>query len=257
MLLHLTITEQKEEEDCFMNCFVTTRRCVGMWLRIVAVISCVAGTIIDANAQVNWTDWISGTASPSGSATGTLSIGSVNVTVSYAGEIAFIETGTGTDYFTPSAPYVSPTVLNRPPPSEMIALSLATQKTITFSQPITNPLFAVVSLNGNGYRFDRDFDILSYGAGYWGNGTLTKQSKPGGIYELDGSGEPHGVIEFQGTFSSITWTSLTNEYWNGFTIGVRSLATTPEPGAYALLASLGFSGAGFLFRHRKQARRAA
>ena len=53
-------------------------------------------------------------------------------------------------------------------------------------------------------------------------------------YELIGSGEPHGVIEFQGTFSSISWTSLTNETWNGFTIGVRGLAV-PEPQSLALL----------------------
>ena len=134
-----------------------------------------------------------------------------------------------------SGGYLSPTVTNRPTGVDIIALSTATAKSITFSQPIANPLFAVVSLNGNGYRFDRDFEILSYGPGYWGDGMLTKQDAGGGIYELIGSGEPHGVIEFQGTFSSVSWTSLTNEYWNGFTIGVRGLAV-PEPHSLVLVA---------------------
>lgn len=226
-------------------------------LAALTVAGCTVGAITSANAQVNWTDWISGTDGPNGSVTGTLSIGATNVSVSYAGEVLFHQTGTGTDYFTPSTPYTSATVPNAPPAAEMIALSLATPKTLTFSQPISNPLFAVISLNGNGYRFDRDFDILSFGQGYWGNGTLTKQLLPGGIFELDGSGEPHGVIEFQGTFSSISWTSLTNENWNGFTIGVRGLAPVPEPGAVSLLAGLCLYGASFLVRRHKQAHTAA
>jgi hypothetical protein len=193
-----------------------------------------------AHAQVVWTDWVAGVEGPNGSATGTLLVNGTTVGVSYVGEIAFIQTdANATNYWQPDEPYKSATVPNAPPPGDIIALSLATSKTITFSQAITNPLFAVVSLNGNGYRFDRDFQILSFGEGFWGNGTLTKADAGAGFFQLNGSGEPHGVIEFQGTFSSITWTSLTDEYWNGFTIGVRGLAPTavdaPEPSALALL----------------------
>lgn len=192
------------------------------------------------SSSVTWTDWVSGTAGDQGTATGILMIGDQAVTVTYTGEIAFLQTGTGTNYFNPSAPYLSATVDNAPPAAEMIALSKATVKTLTFSQAITNPLFAVVSLNGNGYRFDRDFEVLSYGAGYFGNGTLTKTNPEAGVYQLNGTGEPHGVIEFQGTFTSITWTSLTNEYWNGFTIGVRGLA--PPPPGVPEPSSLGMAG---------------
>lgn len=185
--------------------------------------------------SVFWTDWTEGTAGPDGSAAGVLSVDGVDVDVTYSGEIYFIQTDGGTNYWSPSAPYISPSVPNAPPASDIIALSAATRKTITFSQAVTNPLFAVVSLNGNGYEFDRDFEILSYGTGYWGNGVLTKDSPGGGIYRLNGSGEPHGVIEFQGTFTSISWTSLTNETWNGFTIGIRNVAVVPEPSSLALL----------------------
>lgn len=183
-----------------------------------------------------WTDWTSGTAGANGSAAGSLLVEGKAVDVNYQGESVFIQTNGGTNYWVPSAPYISMTVDNAPPDSDIIALSAATSKTITFSIPIENPLFAVVSLNGNGYRFDRDFEILSYGAGYWGNGTLTKTNPEPGVYQLNGSGEPHGVIQFQGVYSSISWTSLTNESWNGFTIGVTGVV--PEPATSLLLMSV-------------------
>jgi hypothetical protein len=209
-----------------------------------------------AHAQVYWTDWISGTAGPSGSATGTLNVNGTEITVTYQGEIQFLQTNGGTNYWNPSAPYISATVPVAPPASDIIALSRATTKTITFSQAVTNPIFAVVSLNGNGYRFDRDFEVLSYGAGYWGNGTLTREALNGGLFQLNGTGEGHGVIQFKGTFTSITWDSLTAETWNGFTIGVAGVANTvPEVGTGALVASggVGLLGLVSLRRRRRSA----
>mgnify|MGYP000712221110 CR=1 FL=1 len=88
-----------------------------------------------------------------------------------------------------------------------------------------NPLFAVVSLNGNGYAFDTDFTILSQGAGYWGNGVLGKDNPAPGVYRLNGlSGEPHGVIEFQGVVSEVNWTALSDENWNGFQLALRGVS---------------------------------
>ncbi len=174
-----------------------------------------------------------GTAGAAGSAAGVLNIGAQTVNVAYTGEIAFIQTSGGTNYFIPSAPYISALVDNAPPTSDIVALSSATSKTVTFDQPIDNLFFAIVSLNGNGYRFDQDFEIVSTGCGFWGCGTLTREVV-GSQFQLNGSGEPHGVIRFFGPVSSITWTSLTNEFWNGFTLGTYGLATppggVPEPG---------------------------
>lgn len=213
------------------------RRCFGRAIALFAI--GFLSTSVSQAESVIWTDWTSGTPGDTGSATGTLNIDGTPVTVSYSGEIAFIQTDGGRNYWNPSTPYISATVPNAPSDSDIIALSKATSKTITFSEPIMNPLFAVVSLNGNGYQFDHDFEILSYGYGYWGDGTLTKATPGSGIFQLNGTGEPHGVIEFQGTFSSITWTSLTEEYWNGFTIGVRGLApaAVPEPSSAMLLGT--------------------
>ena len=121
--------------------------------------------------------------------------------------------------------------------TDIIALSQAGLQTLSFSQAIANPVFAYVSLNGNGYGFDQDFDILSVGCGYWGCGNVTKNviDHGGGVmeYQLIGSGEPHGAIRFKGSFDTVTWNSLTNEYWNGFTVGVQGSAAEvfrlPEP----------------------------
>ncbi|MCK6546740.1 thrombospondin type 3 repeat-containing protein [Myxococcota bacterium] len=189
---------------------------------------------------VNWVDW---TSSDTNNVYGIITVGTATVGVTYTGERAFLQTACGTDYWvqvSTTNPYTSATVDNPPNDSsdaarrcDLIALRYATQKTLTFSEPVTNPLFAVVSLNGNGYRFDRDFTILSYAQGYWGNGTLTKTvtTHPDGsvTYDLIGSGEPHGVLQFIGTFSTVSWTSLTNEFWNGFTIAVENLAVNVPP----------------------------
>lgn len=184
---------------------------------------------------VLWVDWTAGSAGPSGSASGVIDLGPAgadasDVQVGYSGEIGFIQTSGGTNYWTgPNTTYQSALVDNRPGTTDIIALSSATAKTLTFSKAVDNLFFAVVSLNGNGYEFNEDFTIVSFGQGFWGNGTLTKQDVGNGKFRLIGSGEPHGVIRFNRAVSSITWTSLTNEFWNGFTVGTYGLAATPDP----------------------------
>ncbi len=203
-----------------------------------------------AAATVAWVDW--DTVSPETAevfGTAVTEDGTV-VDVTYTGEWGFVQTACEYDdfwrtnwwtpVFTQASAYLGGGVDNAPnwtadptQACDLIALHLATEKTLTFSEPVTNPIFAVVSLNGNGYRFDRDFEILGYGEGVWGSGTLTKQitTHPGGTvtYDLIGSGEPHGTIQFVGTFSTVTWTSLSNEYWNGFNIAIENVAAAVPP----------------------------
>jgi hypothetical protein len=217
--------------------------------------ACLASAGLAQAAPVIWADWISGTAGPSGSATGTFAT-PTPITISYSGEIQFIQTTPSTYYYTGNpSPYVSAAVDNAPPLSDIIALSRASSKTLSFSVPIDNLFFAVVSLNGNGYEFDEDFTIMTTSStcGYWGCGSLSKQDMGNGKFRLIGTGEPHNVIRFNRAVSSITWTSLTNENWNGFTVGTYGVAPPPipEPGTYALMA-LGLGAVGLVARRRSR-----
>lgn len=204
-------------------------------LRNILPLGALAASLTASAAPVIWVDWTSGTAGAAGSAVGTIDTGSEIIDVSYAGEIQFIQTAGGVNYWNPSAPYMSALVDNAPPASDIIALSRTTLKTLTFSKPVDNLFLAVVSLNGNGWIFDEDFEVVSYGAGYWGNGTLTRTDLGGGQYQTSGTGEPHGVIRFNKAVSSISWTSQNNENWNGFTVGTYGAARVPDAGSSLLL----------------------
>ena len=227
-------------------------------IRLVVGMACASSAATFA-APVIWVDWTSGTAGASGSAVGSIDLGApgadpADLSVSYTGEIGFIQTNGGFNYWAagPNSTYQSAAVDNRPGTADLIALSSATSKTLSFSSAVDNLFFAVMSLNGNGYEFNENFTIESYGPGYWGNGTLTKQDMGNGKYRLIGSGEPHGTIRFDRAVSSITWTSLTNEYWNGFTVGTYGLAplpAVPEPSTWALFA-LGLAGLAVASRRR-------
>ena len=218
---------------------------------IVILIGLLTSSVPAVAAPVVWADWTTGSSGPSGAATGFFDL-ATDINITYSGEIEFIQTSGGTNYWTGTS-YISAAVDNGPGTPDIIALSRATSKTLSFSQAVDNLFFAVVSLNGNGYEFNEDFTVESAGCGFWGCGTLTRQDMGNGTYRLIGSGEPHGVIRFSRAVSSITWTSLTAENWNGFSVGTYGAAVSavPEPETYAmLLAGLGLLS--FIARRRKQ-----
>jgi hypothetical protein len=111
-------------------------------------------------------------------------------------------------------------------------------QTLNFSQAIANPVFAFVSLNGNGYAFNRDFELLSLGGvdgndcGYWGCGGASKVvvDLGGGISSTSSTAtilaEPNLMVRFGSWEHSIRsrGAAASNEYWNGFTVGVQDTA---------------------------------
>ncbi|MFA7278564.1 MAG: VCBS domain-containing protein [Sterolibacterium sp.] len=209
----------------------------------------LTATTLASQAHSNVVSWVDWTSSAPGTVSGTINLGNgQTVGVTYSGEYYFAQTNGGPNFYNlqngtvPVGTYTSAAVANGPNgSSDIIALNQQTQKTLTFTQPVDNLFFAVVSLNGmagginNGYLFDHDFQIASSGPGYFGQGAATKVALPDGRFELlstynnnAASRELHGVVQIDGTVQSLTWTSLAAETWNGFTIGTygKSLTAT-------------------------------
>lgn len=215
----------------------------------VALLSVLLMTTASASAAdtIDWVDWTSATGGTLGVATGNIGA----VAVGYSGEIfPAAQTSGGINYWIPGTPYLSPTVTNAPPDPDIIRLSGLSStgvNQVTFSQPVKDPIMAIVSLGQPGvkvrYNFDAPFQVLSCGPGYWGGpGTLV--GLPGNVLEGE---EGHGVIQFQGTFTSISWTVSPYEYWHGFTLGrikVLDIGIDIKPGSYPNSINIDSNGKG-------------
>jgi hypothetical protein len=253
-----------------MASMMSTAFRTGFLTRTLSALALLAAGAAGAT-PVYWTDWTGSDTDPGQGfkGQGSISTPTSTVTVTYtnAQGIGFYQPGGGTDYWGPrnaSSPYTSAQVDNAPTGTDIITLQYAGKQTLTFSESIANPVFAMVSLNGNGYAFlNQDFDILSSGCGYWGCGSFAKEviDLGGGNteYRLIGTGrEPHGAIRFTGAFDSLTWRSMSTEYWNGFTVGVQGTAIevlpppagVPGPATWMLLVAGGV-GMAVVRRQRK------
>ncbi len=184
-------------------------------------------------ATYRYVDWTSADI-PGGTAAGTISLpdGST-VTVTFAalnqdasaGNLYGAQVNGGTNYWNPATPFISAQVENAPPDTDILRLAGGQNQIyrVTLSEPIKDPIMAVVSLGQSSvsttYDFDSPFTIVSQGRGYWG-GTATSLSQlPEDV--LRGT-EGHGTIQFVGTFSTFSWTVPTPENWHGFTFGIRT-----------------------------------
>jgi len=100
-------------------------------------------------------------------------------------------------------------------------------RSITFSEPVENLFFAVMSMNNNGYLFDQNFQIISQGQGKYGDAPdISPTSFGNGRYGIVSGGEFHGVLKIDGSVEDLSWTSQNKETWNGFTVGTYGQSQT-------------------------------
>lgn len=209
---------------------------------LALIFICTSQAEADSYSYVNWTSASSGLP---GSAGGVIHLTGHDVTVSYTGELTFAQlNNSGTNYWSPTSTFTSPTVSNAPSTADMLALgnnssNYGGTNHIEFSEPVTNPVLSIVSLGAPGitvqWTFDSPFTLLSQGpSSAWGGSSSSLSHPQPNI--LQGT-EGDGTIEFVGTFSSINFTQSTafNEYWHSFTVGIPT--AIPEPSTLVLVGA--------------------
>jgi hypothetical protein len=186
---------------------------------------------------VYWATWTQMQPGTPGMAEGHFAPPTGAIRVTYAGEVNSASEPTGTPTvtalgavsFVPPASFLSATVGNLPPSTGMIAFdgSATLTQTLTFSEPVKDPLLAVTSLGDSAVAsnmvltFDATPVILSSGSETVGTLTLPGTLSVSG-QSLTGS-EGTGVVQFSGTFSAIHYTIPSPEVGGlGYlTVGIR------------------------------------
>jgi hypothetical protein len=179
-----------------------------------------------AHAQT-WTDWtVSATVNGVTSVTGKLELSNVTVTgpamlpaqLGVAGEVNFWQSFPST--------YSGGPVLNAPDTSDAVRLQGPGTYTITFSEPVTDPVMGLLSLGGLA-MVTLDFGVqpvilLKTGPGAWGVG-LPLAVVGNTVIGKEGN----GLVQFPGTMTTLIFNADVTENWWGFTIGAPT--ATPPP----------------------------
>ena len=212
-------------------------------LATIGLTAVLAGPASAAN--VTWTVWSSFSPGNPGTGAGSIAL-PTPVIVGYNGQVL---SNSYTGFGPPPAglytswagnAYFGGTVNNSPSNTGQVAISggpTTGTNTIIFSPAVVNPVMAIWSLgsaNTNPAEFDftasEPFTIESGGPDPLTLGqSITLGANPNSVTGTEGN----GVIQFTGTYSSLTWTNPDFENDYSFTIGAD--ANVPEPASIGLL----------------------
>jgi hypothetical protein len=225
----------------------------------VAVCAVSAPTPVFADT-IAWANWTTAASGNPGSASGTLAGG---LTVAYSGQTSGLTTAPS---WTPAGSFTGGTIGNAPPSTVSVALEGGStpgvpplMESITFSSPVVDPVFAIWSLGS--VNTPAAFDFLSKSpenftpeAGgpshEFGGTSITVNGQT--VNGLEGN----GVIQFDGTFSSITFNTPDFENFYAFTVGYdQTLTPTPGVPEPATLSLFGLGLAAFPLARKLMLRR--
>jgi hypothetical protein len=207
--------------------------------------ACAVSTSAIAHADtITWTNWTAFATSPGGPGSAIGTAGSIDVT--YTGQIGGL---TNAPSWTPASTFTGGLVGNAPPHTPTIQLMGGTTitETISFSSTVVDPIFAIWSLGQTGLPASFDFSSKSGQAfNLLGGGPSTEF----GGSALTSSGsvvsgrEGNGLVQFVGSFDSITFTTPTFENYYAFTVGYDATLTPVIPGTVPEPATLSLFGLG-------------
>jgi hypothetical protein len=205
-------------------------------LALSAAVALALGSASGRAATI-WTDWspigVVLDSGSGGSATGSLG----SVSVSYSGQLIHGIFDNTSNIWLPATSFVDGVVVTTGPDSVGDNLDIDGSTpggTITFSSPVVDPLFAIASLgSGAGlasFTFDQTPTFIVGGpTSTYGGGSISV------LGNVVSGQEGNGVVQFIGTYSSISWTNTPENFYY-FTVGVTDDATlAPEPASVTLL----------------------
>lgn len=193
-----------------------------------ALAACFASAPLTVHADtIDWAKWTSVTAGSPGTGTGTIG----SLTITYSGQTS----GLLTNYpsWGPTSTFTGGVVGNPPPQgnnSVGMEGGVGYTETITFSSPVADPIFAVWSLGAGGTPASFDF---SSGEPFTVQGGGPSNEYGGTALYISGENvegsEGNGIIQFNGVFSSITFTTPQYENYYAFTVGEDQTLTSQLP----------------------------
>jgi len=207
---------------------------------------CASSTLA---APVDWNYWMFNQA-------GFIQSGNQIVNVSYS-SADYHEVILGSPTWAPTSTWADGTILDNGLTQNNNVMMLfggtQTVNTLSFSQPVVDPVIAIWSL-GSVVQGPASFVFTGYNPQLVVGGPSSEYGgSPLSLSGVTVSGlEGNGSVQFVGTYTSISWTNPQFEDFYGFNVGILGLV--PEPSSY-LLAALGAAGLWFARARRGTGRK--